>query len=67
MKGDGRGDGSVLAFSGGLDSQFLAYYLKKIGRDFIAVTVDTGLLPDLDGIKDTARELDINWTSTTGW
>ena len=60
LKDAGKGGGLVLAFSGGLDSTFLAYFLKKLGKDFIAVTVDTGLLPDPDMITDTAKDLGID-------
>ncbi len=60
LKDAGKGGEFVLAFSGGLDSTFLAYFLKKIGKDFVAVTVDTGLLPDPEIIKDSAKELGID-------
>ncbi|WP_456475647.1 ATP-dependent sacrificial sulfur transferase LarE [Candidatus Pyrohabitans sp.] len=52
-------DRIVLAFSGGLSSTFLAHVLKEMGKDFVAVTVDNGLLPNMDAIKDVARTLGI--------
>jgi uncharacterized protein len=55
---DGK-DKFILAFSGGLDSAFLAAYLKKRGKEFIAVTVDNGMLPDLECIKEEAERLGI--------
>jgi uncharacterized protein len=55
----GEKDLFVLAFSGGLDSAFLAAYLKKLGRDFIAVTIDNGMLPELECIKEEAARLGI--------
>ncbi len=50
-------DRFILAFSGGFDSSFLASYLKKLGKEFIAVTIDNGMLPDLTCIKDEAGRL----------
>jgi len=55
---DGK-DRFILAFSGGLDSAFLALYLKRLGKEFIAVTVDNGMLPDLECIKREAKKLGI--------
>lgn len=55
----GDKDRFILAFSGGLDSAFLAAYLKKLGREFIAVTIDNGMLPDLECIKEEAKRLGI--------
>lgn len=49
----------ILAFSGGLDSTFLAFYLKRLKKEFIAVTVDNGMLPDLKCIKKEAKQLGI--------
>lgn len=49
----------ILAFSGGPDSTFLAYFLKEKGKQFYAVTVDSGVLPDLDRIKKGAEDLNI--------
>ena len=53
----GEKDKFILAFSGGLDSAFLAAYLKKLGKDFIAVTIDNGMLPDPGYIKEEAGRL----------
>jgi uncharacterized protein len=53
----GGKDRFILAFSGGLDSAFLAVYLKKLGKEFIAATIDNGMLPDLDCIKEEAKKL----------
>ena len=55
----GSKDRFILAFSGGLDSAFLAAYLKRLGKEFIAVTVDHGMLPDLECIKEEAERLGI--------
>ena len=55
----GEKDKFILAFSGGLDSAFLALYLKKLGRKFIAVTIDNGMLLDLACIKEEAKRLGI--------
>lgn len=55
----GGEDRFILAFSGGLDSAFLAAYLKRLGKEFIAVTVDHGMLPDLECIKEEAERLGI--------
>ncbi|MEK6977034.1 MAG: ATP-dependent sacrificial sulfur transferase LarE [Candidatus Hydrothermarchaeota archaeon] len=52
-------DGIVLGFSGGLDSTFLALYLKGLGKRFVAVTVDHGMLPDLEETKALASRLGI--------
>lgn len=52
-------DRFILAFSGGLDSTLLALYLKRLGKEFIAVTIDNGMLPDLDCIKKEAERLGI--------
>jgi uncharacterized protein len=52
-------DRIILAFSGGPDSTFLAYFLKEKGKQFYAVTVDSGVLPDLDRIKKGAEDLNI--------
>jgi uncharacterized protein len=49
----------VLAFSGGLDSSLLVYLLKKLGKEFCAVTVDNGMLHDLEEIKAQARKMGI--------
>ncbi len=49
----------ILAFSGGLDSSFLAYYLKKLGKDFYAVTVDNGLIPDINDAVNAAKRIGI--------
>ncbi|MEE9564165.1 MAG: hypothetical protein V3V63_00455, partial [Candidatus Hydrothermarchaeaceae archaeon] len=51
----GSKDRFILAFSGGLDSAFLAAYLKRLGKEFIAITVDHGMLPDLECIKEEAE------------
>lgn len=55
-------DNFLLAFSGGLDSAFLAFFLKKKGKNFIAATVDNGMIPDLEAIKKEAKCLDIPHT-----
>jgi uncharacterized protein len=55
----GDKDKFILAFSGGLDSAFLALYLKKLGREFIAVTIDNGMLPDVEYVKEEAKRLGI--------
>lgn len=52
-------DKFILAFSGGLDSVFLAAYLKKLGKDFKAATIDNGMLPDLACIEEEAKRLGI--------
>ncbi len=52
-------DGIVLGFSGGLSSIFLAHVLKEMGKDFVAVTVDHGLLPCVADIVEAARALEI--------
>lgn len=52
-------DRFILAFSGGFDSSFLASYLKKLGKEFIAVTIDNGMLPELECIKEEAEKLGI--------
>ncbi len=49
----------VLAFSGGLDSSFLAYYLKKLGKEFYAVTVDNGLIPNINDAINAARSIGV--------
>lgn len=53
-------DRAVLAYSGGLSSRFLAAVLKDLGKDFIAVTVDHGLLPSREEIRRSAERLGIN-------
>ncbi|NOZ77195.1 MAG: ATP-dependent sacrificial sulfur transferase LarE [Euryarchaeota archaeon] len=53
-------DNIILAFSGGLDSTFLAYLLKDWGKRFTAVTVDNGLLLDLESIKGEAEALGVD-------
>jgi uncharacterized protein len=53
-------DNIILAFSGGLDSTFLAYLLKDWGKTFTAVTVDNGLLLDLECIREEAEALGID-------
>jgi uncharacterized protein len=50
-------DRIALAFSGGLSSIFLAHVLKEMGKDFIAVTIDHGLLPSVAEIEKVARSL----------
>ncbi len=55
----GDRDQFILAFSGGLDSTFLALYLKRLGKEFIAATVDNGMLPDLGCIEEEAERLGI--------
>jgi|Deesub1362A_J573_1020465.scaffolds.fasta_scaffold00109_13 uncharacterized protein len=50
-------DKFVLAFSGGLDSSFLACFMKNMGKQFIAVTVDNGMLRNLEEIKESAKAL----------
>jgi len=52
-------DRIVLGFSGGLNSIFLAHLLKEMGKDFVAVTVDHGLLPSVAEIAEVARALGI--------
>jgi uncharacterized protein len=52
-------DKIVLAFSGGLDSTFLAQILKEEKKDFCAVTVDNGLLLDLQCLKEEVKTLGI--------
>ncbi len=52
-------DKIILAFSGGLDSSFLAYYLKKLGKEFYAVTVDNGLIPDINDAISAAQKIGI--------
>jgi uncharacterized protein len=52
-------DRIVLGFSGGLSSIFLAHMLKEMGKDFVAVTVDHGLLPSVAEIAEVARALGI--------
>ena len=52
-------DSIVLGFSGGLSSMFLAHVLKEMGKRFIAVTVDHGLLPSVEEAEEAARTLGI--------
>ncbi len=52
-------DKVVLAYSGGLSSRYLAAVLKEMGVEFVAVTVDTGLLPSREEIERSARNLGI--------
>ena len=42
MKKQNKNKKVVLAFSGGLDTSFCAFYLKKKGYEVITMTVDTG-------------------------
>jgi uncharacterized protein len=53
-------DHFVLGFSGGLDSLFLACYLRRLGKDFCLVTVDHGMLPDPEAVKRSAEEVGVS-------
>ncbi len=52
-------ESAVLGFSGGVGSIFLAHILKNMGKRFVAVTVDHGMLPDREGIAELAALLKV--------
>jgi uncharacterized protein len=52
-------DRFILAFSGGMSSSFLACFLKRMEKDFVAVTVDTGLLLDIEEVVRQAQSLSL--------
>lgn len=52
-------DGFILAYSGGVSSSFLAYVLKQMDKEFVAVTVDNGMLANRDEIERSASRLGV--------
>jgi len=52
-------ESAVLGFSGGLSSIFLAHVLKEMGKRFVAVTVDHGMLPNAEETARLAAKLGV--------
>lgn len=57
MSGEGKGKKVVLAYSGGLDTTCILFWLKEQGYNVICYTVDVGQEEDLEQVREQALRL----------